>query len=116
MIYHRWDDQSITYLLTYLLTHSTQHSPPWEANRIAASQEIPRILWNPKIYYRIHIFPPPVSILSRLNPVHTLKSYFLKIHFNIVLPSRSGSPKWSLSVRVLLLLLVLVLVYNQKLT
>jgi hypothetical protein len=32
-----------TYLLTYLLTHSTQHSPSWEANRFAASQEIPHI-------------------------------------------------------------------------
>jgi hypothetical protein len=24
--------------------------------------------------------PPPVSILSHLNPVHTPTSYFLKIH------------------------------------
>jgi hypothetical protein len=40
---------------------------PWEANRFAASQEIPHILWNPKIYYRIHKYPPPVSILIQLN-------------------------------------------------
>ena len=25
-------------------------SPSWEANWFAASQEIPRILWNPKVY------------------------------------------------------------------
>jgi hypothetical protein len=32
-----------TYLLTYLLTHSMEQSPSSEANRSAASQEIPRI-------------------------------------------------------------------------
>ena len=35
---------SLTYLLTYLLTYSTEQSPSREANRFAASQEIPRIL------------------------------------------------------------------------
>jgi hypothetical protein len=43
-----------TLLLVYLLTHSMQQSPSWEANWFAASQEIPRILWNPKVHYRIH--------------------------------------------------------------
>jgi len=38
-----------TYLLTYLLTYSMVQSPTWEANWFAASQEIPRILWNPKV-------------------------------------------------------------------
>ena len=26
-----------------------EHSPSWEANRFTASQEIPRILWKPKV-------------------------------------------------------------------
>jgi hypothetical protein len=37
-----------------------EQSSSWEANRFAASQEIPRILWDPKIYYRIHKSPPTV--------------------------------------------------------
>ena len=57
--------------ITYFLTYSTEQSPSWEANRLAASQEIPRILWNPTVHYRIHKCPPPVPILSQLDPVHT---------------------------------------------
>jgi hypothetical protein len=54
-----------------LLTYSTEQSPFCEANRFAASQKIYRILWNPKVHYRIHKRPPPVPGLSQLNPIHT---------------------------------------------
>ena len=45
-------------------------SPSWAANWFAASQEIPRIPRNPKVHYRTHKRPPPVSILGQPNPVH----------------------------------------------
>jgi hypothetical protein len=31
-------------MVTYLITYSIEQSPSWEANRFAASQEIPRVL------------------------------------------------------------------------
>ena len=81
---------------TYLLT-------PWsrvlleKLTGFAANQEIPHILWNPKVHYRTHKHPPPVPILSQLHPVPTIPSHFLKIHLNIIIPSTSWSPQWSLS-------------------
>ena len=48
-----------------------EQSPSWEANRFSASEETPPILWTPNVHYGIHKCPPPVSILSQFDPVHT---------------------------------------------
>jgi len=76
-----------------------KQSPSGKANRFSASQELPRILGNSKAHYRIHNSPPPLPILSQLDPVHTPTPYFLKIYRNIIFSSKSGSGKWSLSLR-----------------
>ena len=79
------------YIYTYLLT-------PWsrvildKLTGFAANQEIPRILWNPKVHYRTHKRPPTVPILSQLHPVPTTPSHSLKIHLILSSHLRLGLP------------------------
>ena len=87
-----------TVLRRLALAYSMVQSPSWDANWFAASQEIPRILWNPKVHYRIHKPPPPVPILGQPNPVHIPTSHLLEIililstHLCLGLPSGSFPP------------------------
>ena len=110
-------------VLTYLLT-------PWsralleKLTGFAANQEIPRILWNPKVHCRTHKRPSPVPILSQLHPVPTTPSHFLRSililssHLRLGLPSSlfpSGFPAKTLctplpsSIRLIIIIIILLL-------
>jgi hypothetical protein len=73
-------------LQTHSFTHSLTHSlmeltPSWEAANCAVTQEIPSILWNSEVHYRVHKSPPRVPILSQISPIYTIPSYLSKIRF-----------------------------------
>jgi hypothetical protein len=80
------------------LTHSLMElSPSWEAANCATTQELPSVLLNPMVHYRVHKSPPLVPILRQIKPVYNTPSYLSKLHFNIDHPPMSWSSQGSLS-------------------
>jgi hypothetical protein len=59
-------------------------SPSREAANCAAPRELLSILWNSEVHHRVHISPPPVPILSQIDPIPTIPSYLSKINFKIL--------------------------------
>jgi hypothetical protein len=60
--------------------------------RTTTSQEIPHIIWYPKVHYRVHRSQPHVANLNQIHSVHTTASYFF-IHFNNIIPSMAEHSK-----------------------
>jgi hypothetical protein len=76
----------------YRLCHFSfmELSPSWEAANCVAIQELPSILWNPKVHYCAHKSPPLVPVLNQINLIHTTPCYLSKIYFKIVHLPTSG--------------------------
>ena len=75
-----------------------EHSPSSEANMSSASQEIPRVLWNPTVHYRAYNSPAscPYPEPDQSSP---FPLSHLLIHLNIILQCMPASSKWSPSLR-----------------
>jgi hypothetical protein len=73
------------------ITHAVEQSPPCEDNRPSVSQEIPRILWNPKVHYRVAqepvTYPYPEPEQSNPRPISWTSVLILSSHLRIGLPS-----------------------------
>jgi hypothetical protein len=83
----------------FLIISSVGQSSSWKANTQSTAHDIPRVLLNPKVDYRIHNCQQLVPIPRQINTIHSLPSDVFNIHFNIILPFKPRYSKWSLSFR-----------------
>jgi hypothetical protein len=68
---NQWSGHYIDWVIpahTYLLM---ELSASWEAANWVATQELPSVLWNPKVHYRLHKSPPLVPIACSIQNVLT---------------------------------------------
>jgi hypothetical protein len=86
-------------ILCLNIINFTEPSPSWDACSCAATQELPRILWNPKVHYRVHKSPPLVPILGHIDSVETIRFILiLSTHLRLGLPSGLFPPGFSTSI------------------
>jgi hypothetical protein len=84
--------ESIIFLLqTEHVKNFMKHIPSWEAATRSPGQNIPHLLRNPKVHYRVHHSLTLGPALGQMNPIHSFASYFLKTHLNVALISMARS-------------------------
>jgi hypothetical protein len=81
---------SLTKFCLHFLTYSMEQNPTRESNRFAAS--IPRILWNPKVHYRIHKCWPSswASSVQSIPPHPTFRGFAEILYSNLSLCLPTG--------------------------
>ena len=84
-------------ILTYYLLNPNRRVLPEKLTVSQIVKKFPAFYGTRKVHYRIHKCPTSIPNLRQLDPVHTPISHFLKIHFNIIVPSTPGPPNWFLS-------------------
>jgi len=97
-LFIRKADSYISALTTKEWTNSKEQCPCYKTNSHSDGQEILHLLWI-LIGNCVQNSPPPLSILSQINPVHTFPPYFIKTNSNLIFLYMSRSSKWSLSFR-----------------
>lgn len=68
------------------ITNIMELSTSSEATSCAATNKLPKILWNPTVHYCAHKSPSPVPVLSQTNLVHGTPFYLSTIDSNIIHP------------------------------
>jgi hypothetical protein len=97
--FDEWGCHISRYHLTFLHTFFVEYGRSWEVNSLSESQEIPRVLWNKKVYYRVYRSPLLVPTINHMNPVHTSHPISLS-SILIIVPSAPRFFKLSLPFRL----------------
>lgn len=84
------------YVMPFQNFNTNFHLTPWSRSECVLSSWLLLILWLR--HPRMHSSPTLDSILSHINPVHTLDILFSEIDFNINVPTTCRYPKWYLHI------------------
>ena len=80
--------------LVCYVTNSMEQSSPWESDSSSAIQEFPGILWK---FTTAFTRPLHMSVSCARSVRSVTHSYFLKLYFNIIVPSTSTFSEWIVS-------------------